>query len=95
MSGVMPPYVQHYVESIRKLQGLPNATSSDQGKLNTLRLKLACWLCRSEGLDPTPDNLRSVLGPHASEAMTKLQQVAKEMGPSGPILSYGKSSAKR
>ncbi len=59
-------------------------TKAQREKLAKARLKMACWVCKREGLEPNMINLAGILGKDFKDATPYISGVVAELGPDGP-----------
>lgn len=53
-------------------------------KLGKARLKMACWVCKTEGIEPTLDNIAGILGTEFKTVVPFISEIKIELGADGP-----------
>ncbi len=61
-------------------------SQGSQTKLAAAKVKLACYVLKTQGMQPTLDNIASILGPDFKDALGVMLEVKQELGGDGPIL---------
>lgn len=61
---------------------------STKNKLAVARLKVGCWICKSQGMPPSLENLASILGPDFKDTIPFINEVKKELGADGPMIHF-------
>lgn len=68
MPGV-PIDIRGYAKTVKALDQLGALSREQSNRLCQARFKIAVWACKSEGLLPTRENVRIVLGRYGQEVM--------------------------
>lgn len=84
--GISELEAKALAESIRQMEALGSSGKASQNKLAEAKLKLACYVLKTQGMKPTLDNLASILGPDFKDALPLMADVKKELGADGPVL---------
>lgn len=58
----MPPVITSSIQTIKRLSKIEKKNSFDREQLADAKLRVAIWVCRSEGLPATRSNVHVVLG---------------------------------
>lgn len=81
----MPPTIASSVQAIKRLSKIGKPNNFDRQQLAEAKLRVAIWVCRSEGLPPTRSNVHVVLGEdsdfvfrHASSGLQELELSHRE-----------------
>lgn len=85
--GITSPQMEELAEFIRKCEkSQPTLGKAVLTKLAAAKLKMACLVLRSQRMEPTLDNIASILGPDFGSVIPVIKQVKDEMGADGPVL---------
>ncbi len=76
MGPEIPSEIRRYGKIVRQLEKLNNPSHAEKELLNFARLKVAVWACQQEGIKPTRDNVRSVLGANAESALQSFSRLS-------------------
>lgn len=83
MSTPVPPSIQEEIDFINSYEANPEkAGGGGARRVSMARLRVAVWVCKSEGIPIDMDSLSAVLGPHVN-ALKMLPEMKLELGLKG------------
>lgn len=84
LAGVNVHELAAFIKHVEKSGGPRNR--AETAKLSKARLKMACWVCKTEAMEPNMHNIAEILGEDFKSVIPFVSEVKVELGADGPVV---------